>query len=79
MRLQVSVLSARQRAIAVPVAVRTLWQPCEACGGADQSSISRPRCRSIEKTVRDEFELPPVRQTWTVEQKLGGWNSAQAK
>ena len=37
------------------------------------------RCRSIDEEVRKESELPPVRNVWTVEKKLGGWDAAQAK
>ena len=37
------------------------------------------RRRSIDAGVRAEFDLPPVRKEWTVEQKLTGWDETQAK
>lgn len=35
--------------------------------------------RSILPEVAKETPLPPVKTTWSVEKKLGGWDAAQAK
>lgn len=39
----------------------------------------RVRHRPISSEVAKESLLPPVKSTWTVEQKLKGWDAAQAK
>jgi ABC-type sulfate transport system substrate-binding protein len=36
-------------------------------------------CRPVLPHVAKEAPLPPVKSTWTVEQKLKGWDAAQAK
>ena len=34
-------------------------------------------CRPVDKALKKKSKLPPVRNVWTVDEKLGGWAETQ--
>jgi hypothetical protein len=51
------------------------------CWGTEHAAPRRVRLarRPVIKEVQKEVWFPPVKTAWTVESKLGGWDSAQKK